>query len=289
MAPDFNMAWLDGDIQPRASARLPLDARAFRYGDAVFSTLRCESGRVLAAGRHMARLRGACERIGLTPPPLVDDLPGLGDIAGRLGILDRPAVLRIQVSARAAGRGFGRGGCAASTLVEALPAPPDRGLRVRVQSPDADLPPPALPDVKSSSAISHVLAAREAEAQDADDLIRLASLSITEAVSSNVFWLTRGMLYTPDDTLPLYPGVTRATVIEAANSLGIPLETGRYGPEELRPVDAAFLTNAVRGVEAIEELEGRRLGTNETLAALAEASLSLRIAEGVDVTSGPER
>ena len=113
--------------------------------------------------------------------------------------------------------------------------------------------------------------------------------NVTEGISSNVFWVTERTLFTPADSLPLYPGVTRESVLEAADQAGVPVNVGSHGPDALRDAEAVFLTNAVRGVEAVARLEDRILGPSEITVTLAAASLGLRKADGIEIRRDAER
>lgn len=280
--------WLNGEVRSRAETCLPVDERAFRYGDAVFATLLCVPGRLLAVERHMRRLREACRRIGLEGPALLRNAEALVGAVSSLGIGNSAAVIRVQVSARATGRGFKRADSRTWALVEAFDVPPSRSVRMMLQPSEIDLPVPVLPRIKSCAALPHVLAAQAAAEAGVDELVRLHDGAITEAISSNIFWLSAGTLYTPADTLPLYPGVTRETVIEAATALGVPVETGTYGAAHLLEAEAILLTNAVRCVESVTEMDGRAMASTDLARGLAEASLRLRMDEGADLAPGGE-
>jgi len=281
MSSQAGAVWLDGEVCGRDGDHVARDSRAFRYGDGVFSTLLCSAGRLLAAERHVRQLRRSCDRIGLDAPAPLSSGGELADAVAQLDPQYESYVVRVQVSPRGSGRGFRRSGREAWALVEAFAVPPGRAVRAATQRPDAWLPLPPLPRLKSCSALPHVLAARAASEAGVDELLRIHEGLVTEAVASNVFWLADGILYTPAADLPLYPGVTRETVIEAAGALNVPVEAGRYGPDRLLEADEVLLTNAVRGVETVGELDERQLGTTALGQTLADASLALRFDEGV--------
>lgn len=286
MPSKLDAVWLDGEICSRSTACVPIESRAFRYGDAAFATLLCRDRRLLAADRHLERLRSGCEQIGLRPPNLIRDPASVVDVLVRMAIPDTPTVVRIQVTARSSSRGYARQGPDAWALVEMFDAPIPRPVRARLQPPNAGTALPAAPGVKTGSALSHVLAARTALEMGADELIRTAGGWLTEAIASNVFWLSSDKLFTPAADLPLYPGVTRDTMIEAARNLGLTVETGRYPGEALAAADAILLTNAVRGVESVLEMDGRPVGSPDAVAALRDECDSVRAAEALLIPDG---
>ena len=269
------MAWLGGHpLEPGVGLTSLL--RAVRYGDGIFATLRIEDGRLLDAERHAARLLGGAERLGLAPPEGFESeevIPArLAAIAAELSA-GAERVLRCQWSPEGGSRGYGRGRSAVA-LVELSPVAPARVPRLRVLL-DGSVPPPALPEIKSCSAISHVLAANEALRLGVDEVVRVHDGRITECAASNLFFEQEGRLLTPADSLPLYPGVVRRRVMDVAAALGIEVESGDWTPEDLLGCDGVILTNSVRGVEIVAGLEDRGLGptplTRELVSAVREA------------------
>lgn len=261
-------AWQDGRLVDGGSHA----ARAARYGDGLFATLRVAGGRLLDASRHAGRLLAGAEILELDPPPGWEGeeaaVARLLEAAAALGAPGGEAVLRCQWSGAADGRGYGRGR-ESSARVERFPVPPPRTLLVAILD-DGEVPPPVLPAVKSCSALPHVLAARAAARRSAPDAVRVFGGHVTEAVSANLFWLDDGRLRTPAADLPLYPGIVRRRAIEAASALGLRLEEGRWGPEVLRRAGAAVLTGSVRGVEPVVALAGRDLAVAPEFRALAD-------------------
>lgn len=273
--------WMAGEPQTPG----PLDhlaGRAMRYGDGVFVTLACVDGTLLDAEAQVERLADACVRVGLPVPASVAPADSLVDVLRSMGADGTTDfVARVQVSAGPSGRGYGRASDGDSwELIEVSGVPAPRSCRVAVASPELRLPFPALPDVKSCSALAHVLAAREAARLGVDELIRTADGSVTEAAAANVFWFTEDLLRTPAASLPIYPGVTRAVVLEVARSIGVVVEVGEHDALSVATAEGVFLTNATRGVEPVAELDGKSVGWPEPLAGLAAAVADARQSDG---------
>ncbi len=140
-----------------------------------------------------------------------------------------------------------------------------------------------MPAVKSCSALPQVLAARLAASLGCDEVIRLHAGRVTEAAAANLFWWSGETVFTPQENLPLYPGVTRQIVLEVAAEIGLPVGTGAFGPEALLAAEAVFLTNAVRGIEQVFSLHGRQLGWPAPLVRLQEEVGSARLREAIPV------
>lgn len=258
--------------------------RAFRYGDGVFATLSIDAGLLLDAEAHVERLIRSADAIGLDVPESVRTSGRLGEILGRLlseGTKD--AVVRVQVSARPRGRGYGRGRELAWELVEVHARPPPRRPTVAVLAPE-EAPVPSLPSVKSCSALAHVLCAMAASRRGAHEAVRTTDGHVLEAAASNVFWETDGALHTPSTALPIYPGVTRSVVIEVARRSGWTVHEGEFAPAALEGAGRAFLTNGVRGVEPVACLNGRDLEWTPALEDLRKAVQAARRQAGMPVS-----
>jgi branched-subunit amino acid aminotransferase/4-amino-4-deoxychorismate lyase len=263
--------------------------RAFRYGDGVFATLALRHGRLLDARAHVARLNSSVGAMGLSTPDAVSSVDRLCEVLELVGV-DGTAdgVVRVQVSAVAGGRGYRRGAQTAWELVELHPLPDPRTLTVTVLGAE-EAPIPSLPAVKTCSALAHVLCAAAAERRGVDEAVRTAGGRLLEASASNLFWEADGELFTPSDSLPLYPGVTRSVVIQEARRAGWTVHEGEFGPRALESASGAFLTNAVRGLEPIAELDGTPLDWPATLETLRVTVEEARTEAGLPVAgwAGP--
>ena len=283
------LCWAAGVLRPSSELRPHLGDRAFRYGDGVFATLALRRGCLLDATAHVERLKASSGAIGLTVPESVSSADRLRHILRLLGV-DRTTngVVRVQVSAGPGGRGYRRGEDAAWELVELHPPPGPRILTVAVLEAE-EAPVPSLAAVKSCSSLAHVLCAVAAERRGVAEAVRTAGGHLLEASASNLFWEEEGELFTPSASLPLYPGVTRSIVIEAARRSGWTVREGEYPRSAIERARAAFLTNAVRGVEPIFALEGARLDWPSELEALRATVEAARAEAGLPVAEHANR
>lgn len=271
--------------RPSREPVLPVSSRAVRYGDGVFTTMRLEQGVLLDAASQMRRLAAAARTIGLAPPRSFADGDGLGALVSvleRLGADRRPdGVVRVQWHAGAGPRGYQRGVVEADVVVEFSPAPPERRVAV-ARLPEERAPLPALPRLKTCSALSAVLCQRAAAELGADEGLRTIDGVLLETATSNLLWLEGGRVYTPAEALPLYAGSVRRRTIETARDAGLEVVEGEFSTERLDGADVLLLTNAVRGVEVVGTLDGRAVGGPDDVAeALIEAVAARRVAAGL--------
>ncbi|MBS4096350.1 MAG: branched-chain amino acid transaminase [Sulfuricella sp.] len=82
---------------------------------------------------------------------------------------------------------------------------------------------------------------------------------VAEGSGENIFIVKNGKLYTPDLTSCL-EGITRASIIELAGELGIPVIEKRITRDEVYCADEAFFTGTAAEVTPIRELDNRIIG-----------------------------
>jgi branched-chain amino acid aminotransferase len=85
---------------------------------------------------------------------------------------------------------------------------------------------------------------------------------VAEGSGENIFIVKKGKIYTPDLTSCL-EGITRASVMELANELGIPVIEKRITRDEIYCADEAFFTGTAAEVTPIRELDNRLIGSGK--------------------------
>jgi branched-chain amino acid aminotransferase len=138
-----------------------------------------------------------------------------------------------------------------------------KGLSVIVSKRHIRIPPKAVdPTAKNFHGQDMKLAMFEAHDLGADwPILTDADGYLTEAAGANVFLVKKGELLTPDSGC--LEGITRQSVLELAETLGIPVRVQRVHVREVQEADDAFITSSAGGVMPINSIDGRRLGDTE--------------------------
>ena len=103
--------------------------------------------------------------------------------------------------------------------------------------------------------VNSLLASHEAKAAGFDEALLLDSNGyVAEGTGANVFYEKDGKLFTPAPG-NILPGITRATVLELCDELGIAAEEKRIHPEELKSADAVFYCGTAAEVIGWESLD----------------------------------
>lgn len=109
--------------------------------------------------------------------------------------------------------------------------------------------------IKSSCHLNYVLEKNDIRQKGYDEAIHFNENDhLTEGIYTNLFFVKDKMVYTPDVSCGLLPGIMRAKVIENIKKLGIPLKIGYYNKEDLDRADEVFLTNSLIGIMPVYEL-----------------------------------
>lgn len=86
---------------------------------------------------------------------------------------------------------------------------------------------------------------------------------VAEGITSNIFWIKDGILYTPSTKLGILPGITRKMVIELAGIIGIQVREGSFLTWELEQADECFITTAVQELVPISHIGNSRFAGSE--------------------------
>lgn len=128
--------------------------------------------------------------------------------------------------------------------------------------------------------VNSILATTEAKQKGYDEALLLDQNGyVAEGPGANFFFEKNEVLY----TAPLgniLPGITRATMFELCDELGITLVEKYFTPEEVKGADSAFFTGTAAEVAGIESLDGVKFKLNweDSLGNILQAKYSRRVA-----------
>ena len=135
--------------------------------------------------------------------------------------------------------------------------------------------------------VNSILASQEAKAKGFDEAL-LSDMNgfVAEGPGANLFCEKNGRLYTPS-LGNILPGITRATVLEICEELGIEVVEKQISTEELKNADAAFFCGTAAEVIGFESLDDYKfpLDWNLSLSRKIQVEYKNRVCEGVLVSS----
>jgi len=267
-----------GVVDP-ATPLLRADDEAVLRGRAAFETMRVYAGVPFRVDLHLRRLAESAQVLEL-PPPDAEALLAL--VREAVTSLDRPdAVMRVVWTP-----GSGGGDSVGFVLVTALPEGFDemraRGielasLQLAIGAATRNQSPWLLPGVKSTSYAVNMAAQAEARRRGAGDALFLSLEGIAlECPTSNVWFVEQGVLHTPGLDLGILAGVTRETLIAAANDAGFETAEGAYPRDRLLRGEEVFTSSSVREVMPVVRLDGEQIGDGRPGPVAARMQRSLR-------------
>ncbi len=245
---------VNGRLVQEAKASLSSLDSGVLYGDGFYDTLRVYEGVLFELPLHLGRIEKTARAMNIVLRGGTDALTrSLQAVVSRNRL--REARVRVTITRGVQGFDFSRAK-SPTVLITCMVvrAMSKRGITawtMPMQRP--------WPEYKTLGTISLVQGRLEAARLGVDDMIGLSSSgAVLEATTSNVFIVRRGKLCTPKKGI--LKGLTRSRILRLARSLGIRCTSSTVTKASLMSADEVFLTNRVREIVPVLEVNGRRVG-----------------------------
>jgi branched-subunit amino acid aminotransferase/4-amino-4-deoxychorismate lyase len=254
-----------GEYVNEHQAFIAKDNRAFRLGDGFFESMRVVDGKVLFLENHFSRI--------------TDTIKAYKMVAAENFNLD---LLRNQIQGLLSRNNITKGGRIRITFYRKstgyyLPHSDDVNYLIESEpllenefilnpiGKTVDIFTDFKKDVnklsiyKSLNAQLYIMAALHSKEKNLDDaLIQNNKFAIIESISSNIFIVSNGVLYTPSLTDGCIAGTMRMNIINIALDNKIKVYECTLNPQNLLAADEIFLTNAVKGIEWVVAYRTKR-------------------------------
>jgi branched-chain amino acid aminotransferase len=233
------LASVDGQIAPSATATIQLKDDGLYRGDGAFEVIRLYEGQPFALADHLDRLERSSAAIQLVfdRAALEREIDALLDAAG-----GPDGQLRLIVT---------RGGRRIAAIEPLPPHTETLRLATVTYSPTV-----ILNGVKSLSYAANMQATRLAQAQGADEAVLVTpDGTVLEPPTSAIFWVSpQGSLRTPALDVGVLESITRDRLVKALD-----VEEGAWPVADLRAAAEAFLASTTREIQAVAEIDGTAL------------------------------
>jgi len=274
------IVYVNGEFVEEGNARISPFNRGFLYGDGLFETVRSYRGRLFALEDHFLRLKESADFLRV---PIPFDLKQLRELLLCLikknRLEKRDGRIRINLARGGGRRGlFAEEGAPSEVVITAEAVPPVieriqregvklviiRDIRIDSRSP--------LSSHKTFNYIPGVLGLFQVEAEGGDEGVFLNyEGNVIEGVTSNVFMVKGGRLFTPPISSGLLPGITRKKVIEVAQDAGFDLCESDISAGELFSAHEIFITSSVREVVPVVALDAKTFQVGEVTRTIQNA------------------
>jgi 4-amino-4-deoxychorismate lyase len=261
---------IDGVIQ---SAPFPL-SRAVQFGDGLFETIAVIRGQPLFWAEHLTRLRRGAELLGIYLPDDVQVLTYWRQLQQTLPQAEKPAarVLKI-VLVRREGAGYATPPDSPGELLLMLQDWPQRPAAYWQEGVAAGLSAVPLQSgapyltLKSLNRLNQIMARRSLPSEWQEAVLCDREGFVREGIQSNLFWLQRGRIYTPDLHDGGIVGIQLEAILRQLQEWGWELQTVRAASSVLLAAEEIFFCNSLIGVWPVKRWQERELpGAAGTLA-----------------------
>jgi branched-chain amino acid aminotransferase len=277
--------WMNGELVDWDDAKIHVGTHGLHYGSGVFEGIRCyETPRGPAVFRltdHLRRLHNSARLLHLTLPFSVDELHAASmELVARNGLPScyiRPIAFV----------GFGELGVSAvgNPIDVAIMSWPwgaylgdegmSKGIRAKISSWQR-VGPNVIPHVSKATGIylNSMLAVMEAQKAGYDEAILLTTEGyVADGSGENIFAVKDGVLYTPDLSTGILPGITRDTVIQIAQDLGYSVVPKNLIRSDLHLADEVFMCGTAAEVTPIREVDDIEIGVGSITLEIQKAYL----------------
>ncbi|WP_430000371.1 aminodeoxychorismate lyase [Metabacillus fastidiosus] len=250
--------YLNSEFIKDTEARISPFDHGFLYGLGVFETFRVYKGFPFLLKDHIERLNQSLEQLNIHYKVDVDEAIKVID---RLLFLNKcenkDATIRLNVSA-----GNGEVGKLTESYFKPnvmyllRQAPPNNDiekniaiLQTRRNTPEGSY------RLKSHHYLNNILGKRELiETPELEGVFLTEEGYVSEGIVTNVFWVKKGIVYTPSLDTGILNGITRQFIMRCLSTLGIPVQEGQYTLDEMIHADEIFLTNSTQEILPVKEM-----------------------------------
>ncbi|MBK7183494.1 MAG: aminotransferase class IV family protein [Bacteroidetes bacterium] len=259
----------NGVISESDKPVLYVNNRGFRYGDALFETIRFSNNKPLFLKEHLQRLINGMRVLKMEMHPLFSEAffeKNIFELIQKNGI-GTDGRIRVTVY-RNDGGFYAPSDNKVSFLIEAYPKEEvgyvlnQKGLTVDLYT-EFRKTPNALASIKSANSSIYVMAGIYKNQHQLDECILSNDKGhIIEAISSNIFAVKNGVLYTSPVEDGCVDGVMRKKIIQIAQQNKIAVYEISIMQNVLLGADELFLTNTIKGIQWVVAFKQKRYFNN---------------------------
>ena len=263
------IVYVNGKLVPESKAVISALDRGFRWGDAVYDTERTFNGKVFRLDKHLDRLYRSLSYTQIDPGLTWKEMEKAAlDVAEA----NQPLVKKYgdlfvnQVVSRGVINPEIHKG--ANVAIYCVPLPFKKYAQCYVQgvraatSSTRRTPPECLsPKAKMANKMNHYVSEFEVQQVDPDMFVLMLDLhgNVTEGSASNFMFVSKGRIKVPNRRNVL-EGITMVTILEMAETQGIPFDENDYTPSDVYTADEAFFCNTSACLIPVKSLNGRKIG-----------------------------
>ena len=275
--------WLDGEIVDKSEAKISVFDHGLLYGDGIFEGIRFYNNRVFKLEEHIDRLVQSARAIMLNLPWSHQEIcEATVDTIKANGLTD--GYVRLVITRGSGGLGLNPYLCETPSMfiiASAIQLYPEEhyenGLELITCATRRPTPASLSPQVKSLNYLNNVMAKIECiKAGVLEGLMLNEQGYVAECTGDNIFVISDGVIYTPPISDGALDGITRATIFELCESIGIEIKEKTLTRYDVYTCDEAFLTGTAAEVIPCVGLDDRKIGDGKPGAVSKELVTAFR-------------
>ena len=262
------LIYVDGQIVPKAEARVSVFDSGFMLGDGVWEGLRLYNGRWAFIDEHLDRLFAAAKAIDLSIGLTREQIKEALFETQKANNMVSDAHARVMITRGIKSRPFQHPSLSKSgpTIVMILehsrPKIP-RPVRLATVPHMRGLPMTQDPKLNSHSKLNCILACIAAEKAGADEALMLDVHGFVNTTNACNFFIVRGGEVWTSTGDYCMNGITRQKVIDLCRDNEIPVFERNFSLVDVYSAEEAFLTGTFGAQTPVGEIDGRIIGTGE--------------------------
>jgi branched-chain amino acid aminotransferase len=271
---------VNGKILPADEAGIRVDNRAFRYGYGLFETMLVKDNLIRLGAYHWDRLFDGMALLLIHAPKYFrEELER--EVVRTVHRNKMEALCRVRLQVYAGNGGLYDGDqFNAKYVIEVFAIEPtvleinEAGLTVGIA--DSVKHTGKYANIKTNAALHYALASRQAKNELWNDALLLNEKgNIVESTLANIFWIQEGKIFTPPLSEGCVAGVMRKHLLVQLPLIGYDVEETSFELSILGKANEIFITNAVRGVRWVKNVDNIHYVLSQTNEIHAKVVVSL--------------
>tara|TARA_B100000809_G_scaffold263057_1_gene315425 strand:- start:776 stop:1609 length:834 start_codon:yes stop_codon:yes gene_type:complete len=269
----------NGELLFEENMKLSSENRGFKYGDAIFETIKVSNKKVIFWEDHYFRLMASMRMLRMKIP-MQFTLEFLEqEILKTVAVQDRASSFRVRLNVYRKDGGLYTP--KTNEIDYLIDVRKNTYQTKKIYSVDVFKDfysySGLLSTIKTNNRMVNTLASIYAKENDLDNCVLInEKKGVVEVANANIFILKGSIIKTPALTEGCIKGILRTKVMEIiAKNKEYTLEETNISPFEIQKADEVFITNAIMGVQAITNFKKKSFKTNFS----DKISISLKILE----------
>jgi D-alanine transaminase len=258
-------AYVNGRYVRHAEAAVSIEDRGFVFADAVYEVCQIQQGLIVDLTRHLDRLDRSLGEIRIRPPMPRAALVGImREVLRRNRVVDGMVYLQVTRGRAKRDHVFPSPEVRASLVVTAKSMNPAvnaakyaAGIKAITVAENRW----GRVDIKTVGLLPNVLARQQAKEAGAQEAIFIdADGNVTEGGATNLWIVDKaGTLVTRPADHGILNGITRTTLMDVAERLGIAVEERRFSVAEMLEAREVFVTGATTICLPVVSIDGHTI------------------------------